>query len=105
MEAFAYHKQLIALRHKHRALRRGRHVLLHVDAFTYTYARELDGEVLVISMNVGDEPAAPDVPIKGLLKDNAKLKAVFGAGETSVKEGSVKLSLPPREGVVLVVVE
>lgn len=105
MDAFAYHKQLIALRHQYRALRRGRHVLLHAGMTTYTYARELNGEVLVISLNVGEEVASLEVPLNGLLKDGVQLHAVFGTGETTVKKGNVKLTVPAREGVVLAVAE
>ncbi len=101
MDALAYHKQLIALRHAHPALRRGKFVHLHDGPLTYTFGRQLEGDNMIVALNVGDQAAEIDVPVKGLFADGTALKAVFGSGNGTVENGQIKLNLPARDGVIL----
>ncbi len=101
MEALAYHKQLIAIRHAHPALRRGRYLHLQESATTYAFGREKDDDKLIVAVNVSDKAQRIEVPVKDLFAEGAALKALYGKGSPTVEGGMVKVSLPARDGVIL----
>ncbi|MCX9078784.1 MAG: alpha-amylase family glycosyl hydrolase, partial [Candidatus Methanoperedens sp.] len=103
MNALAYHKQLIALRKQYRALRRGHLMRLHADQYTYAFARHLEGEAVLVAVNVGDQSETITFDVKGLFPDGTTLKAEYGQSSAKVEGGQVTLSLPARDGVILVV--
>ena len=100
-ETLAYHKQLIAVRHAHPALRRGRYQLLDAGDLTVAYSRALDDDKVMVALNVGDKAAKVDVPVTDLFPDGTHLKAVYGKANVTVEGGSVKLTIPARDGLVL----
>lgn len=102
-EALAYHKQLIALRRQYRALRRGSFIPLHESDYTYAFGRRLDGEALLVAVNVGDSLHTITIPTGGLFPDGAALNTVFGQAGITHADGQVTLALPAREGIVLAV--
>ncbi|MDQ4076286.1 MAG: glycoside hydrolase family 13 protein [Chloroflexota bacterium] len=102
MEMLAYFKELIALRHAHRVLRRGHYYELYAEGDVYAFARRNDDETLVIALNVAEEPREIAVPVGAYFHDGLHLKPLFGQGQASaVDDGEMRLSLPAREGVVL----
>ena len=100
-QALAYHKQLIAMRNAHPALRTGAYRRLHADADTYAFARADGAEALLVAVNVADAPRSVAVPAGGTFADGAELSAIYGAGGTRVETGSMRIDLPARDGVVL----
>jgi glycosidase len=100
-EALAYHKQLIAIRHAHPALRRGRYEPLHHSPTTYTFGRVLEDDCLLVAVNVGEKAAKIEVPVQDVFAEGTALKAVYGKGSATVEGGLVKLNLPARDGVIL----
>jgi cyclomaltodextrinase len=101
MQALAYHKQLIAMRHAHPALRTGAYHRLYADDDTYAFARVNDDEALLIAVNVADRPRNILVPANGLFAEGGVLESLYGGGEARVEAGEVRLSLAARDGVVL----
>lgn len=97
----AYHKKLIALRHAHPVLRRGRFVRLHDTLSTYTFGRVLDDERMVVSVNAGDKAQKIEVDVSSLYADGTTLSALYGTGKVQVEGGKIRLELPARDGVIL----
>ncbi len=107
------HRQLIALRRAHAALRRGTFHALLADDMAYAFARRLDDEVLVVVVNAGDHPQAVTLAAGDLLPEGAWLRtlwqplggppgalaAVTAGGQ--VVDGRVSLEVRERSGVVL----
>jgi len=95
---FEYAKDLIALRTKNPALRRGDFTRLWSTDGTYVFARALDGERFIVALNVSESSQQAEVRYDA--KKNPKV--VFGqASNMSVHEGRVKFTIPARSGVVL----
>jgi cyclomaltodextrinase len=101
MDALNYHKQLIALRKAHRALRNGRYVALYGDQYTVAFGRQNDIETILVVVNVGDSPQTITIPLKGLVKDGTPLSALYGSLRGKVEGGTLKLTLPARDGTIL----
>ncbi|MBZ0284812.1 MAG: glycoside hydrolase family 13 protein [Anaerolineae bacterium] len=101
MDALAYHKQLIALRKAHPALRRGRYLHLQESQFTYAFGREKDDDKLIVAVNVGNKAQKVEIPVKGLFPDGTALKMLYGKGSAIVEGGVVKVNLPARDGLIL----
>jgi cyclomaltodextrinase / maltogenic alpha-amylase / neopullulanase len=102
LEALAYHKQFVALRHAHPALRRGRYLHLQEADTTYTFGRTLGEDTVIVALNVGSKAAKITVPVQNLFADGAALKAVYGKGSPTVEGGQITLNLPARDALVLV---
>ena len=95
---FEYAKDLIALRTKSPALRRGDFTRLWSTDGTYVFARALDGQSFIVALNVSESPQQAEVRYDA--KKNPKV--VFGqASNMSVHDGRVKFTIPARSGVVL----
>ena len=95
---FECHRQLIALRHAHPALRTGDYNVLHAEGTVYVFARSLGDDRLVIAVNTGTTPAKltlnqPD------LKPQSKL--LYGAADFQRVDQHLELHLPERSGCVL----
>ena len=100
-DMLALHKELIAMRHAHPALRTGAYRRLYADEDVYVFAREGDGEKLLVAVNVAEQPRTVAVPASGLLAEGAELKPVFGQTSARVEAGQVRLDLAPRDGIVM----
>ncbi len=87
MDLLAAHRDLIALRHGHPALRSPGYRHLSTAGHLYVFERYDDSERLVIAVNAGDEPATASVDVDSLLWGNG----TTGGGEVSV---------PGRSGAV-----
>lgn len=100
-----YHAQLIALRHRHPALRTGSYQRLHADDSVYAFARKNEGELLVIIVNVAEESRSVQVPFEQLGEnDRLDLAKVYGKGSGSVSGDSISVAIDPRAGLVLLAV-
>ncbi|MDQ3005483.1 MAG: glycoside hydrolase family 13 protein [Chloroflexota bacterium] len=93
-----YAKDVIALRTKNPALRRGDFTRLWSADGVYVFSRALDGQTLIVALNASESPQQAEVRYEA--KKNPKV--VFGqASNMSVHDGRVKFSIPARSGVVL----
>lgn len=93
-----YAKDVIALRTKNPALRRGDFTRLWSADGTYAFSRALDGQTLFIALNVSESPQQAEIRYEA--KKNPK--AIFGqASNVSVQDGRIKFAIPARSGVVL----
>ncbi len=101
MDALAYHKQLIAMRHAHPALRTGAYHRLHADDDSYAFARTNSSEALLIAINVAETPRNILVPTNRLFDEGSELVEVYGGSGARVEDGQVWLNLAERAGLVL----
>jgi glycosidase len=101
-ELLAYHKRLIALRHAHPALRTGEIRRLYADEDVYAFARVGSGETLLVAVNAGESPSTVTIPVGGLLDEGPTLAAGYGTGGATVTSDAVQLTIPARDGVVLI---
>jgi cyclomaltodextrinase len=101
MQALDYHKQLIAMRHAHPALRTGAYHRLHADDDSYVFARTNDDEALLVAINVAAAPRNILVPTNGLFAEGGELEPVYSGGGARVEDGQVWLNLAGRDGLVL----
>jgi cyclomaltodextrinase len=108
-DVLAYHKELIALRKAHPALRRGTYHRLDVedpagggaDADVYAFGRKLDADVLLVAVNRAEAARSVEIPTGDLFGEGAALRAIYGKGEGRVKNGKLALTIAPRSGVVM----
>ena len=100
-QVLAYHKELIALRKEQPALRTGAYQRLYSDDAVYAFARTLDDTTIVVAVNAAEEERSVSVPVHDLIKEDTKLRALFGKGDSSVSGGTIAITLPAREAVVL----
>ncbi|MGD8966911.1 MAG: glycoside hydrolase family 13 protein [Anaerolineae bacterium] len=106
----ALFRRAIALRHNHRALRRGHYVRLHADDQhnVYAFARRGEQETLVVVLNNGENSYTLDLPTKDLFadqrmsSDRIALRDVWGDVEGYTVNGRITGGvLAPRSGAVL----
>ncbi len=88
MELLTAHRDLIALRHTHSALRGPGYEHVTADGHLYVFARFDNNERLVVAVNAGDEPASAQV--------DGDLALLWGNGEFTT--GAI--TLPGRAGAV-----
>jgi cyclomaltodextrinase len=100
-EALADHKQLIAMRHGHPALRTGAYHRLHADDDTYAFARTNSSEALLVAVNVAEAPRSILVPTNGLFEEGIELDSIYGGSGARVEDGQVWLDMAGRDGLVL----
>ena len=94
----AYVKEVIALRKQSPALRRGDFKRLWSVNGTYVFSRSLDGNTLVIALNVSDTPQEATVTYGA----NGSPTVRFGeASDFSVSDGRLTFKIPARCGAVL----
>lgn len=100
-QVLAYHRQLIALRHKYPALRTGKYRVLFAEGLVYVFARQLGDEELIVAVNVGESAAKVSFQPEGLLSQPGQV--LYGKAEVSWTEGSgfLSLQLEARSGCIL----
>jgi len=102
-DLLATFRRATQLRHAHPALRRGRYVRLHADDAhgVYAFARQGEGETLVVVLNNGPASYDLDVPVQGLVPDGTVLRDLWQGGQAQVAAGRIAgATLPPRSGAV-----
>ena len=101
-EVLAYHKELIALRKAHPALRRGAYHRLYAGHDVYAFARKLGDEVLIVAVNVAEEARSATIPLGNLLPVGASVERLYGGeGRYHVARQALQFALKPRSGVIL----
>ncbi len=97
-DLLGYAKDVITLRTKNPALRRGDHKrLIAVDGL-YCYSRTLDDKTFIVALNASESPHQVEVQYDA----KRSPKAIFGqTSDISTQDGKLKFSIPPRSGVVL----
>jgi cyclomaltodextrinase / maltogenic alpha-amylase / neopullulanase len=97
MDLRTYVMELITLRRKNQALRRGDYKRLWSTNGTYAFSRSLNGNTFVVAVNVSETPQQLHVAYEA----GGSPQPVFGeASEISV-DGRLKFTIPPRSGVIL----
>lgn len=107
-DLLAVFRRAITLRHEHAALRRGRYLCLHADDQhgVYAFARQEEGETLVVVLNNGSTSYDLDVPVRGLFNDGMILHDVWKSGRAQATAGRITgATLPPCSGAVLALEE
>lgn len=89
-ECLRFHRELVALRHRHSALRNGTLRFLQTKEKALVFERANDTETLLVIVNAGDSNASVVLP---------EGRQIYGAGGTS----SGALSLGPHTSVILLV--
>jgi len=107
-DLLAFFRRAITLRREHPALRRGRYLRLHADGQrgVYAFARQGEGETLVVVLNNGPASYDLDVPLRGLFAEGTLLHNLWEGSRAQVAAGRITgATLPPRSGAVLAVRE
>ncbi|WP_107666654.1 glycoside hydrolase family 13 protein [Cyanothece sp. BG0011] len=103
-EALAYYKQLIQIRKKSRALRTGDYHTLYAQGKVYIFARILGEEAVIIAVNNGETKA--EITLSEWEKVPSILPAkpshlIYGDGVSNWDKDELKLTIPPRTGLIL----
>lgn len=95
-------KKDIALRKKHRALRRpGAYVRLAAEGLVYAFARQLHGETIIVALNADTAPVTLDLNLSGLLPDGTLVDREWDIASRRVEAGKLtNVEIPARDGVV-----
>ncbi len=92
------HKDLIALRAAHPALRTGKYQTLAAEGLCYVFARLLDKEMVVVAVNAGD--AAVQVRLADMAVESGEV--LYGAGKVKwLGDRTAMLDIPARAGMIL----
>lgn len=102
VEIFAYHHQLIDLRHAHPALCTGDYRVLFAEGTGYAFARTLGDNELIIAVNVGTVPQKLTLnPAQQGLHTQPQ-RHLFGKSSYEWQpDGQLLLNLPARSGCIL----
>lgn len=96
-DLLGYAKELIALRKKDPALRRGDYKRLWSADGVYAFSRTLDDKTFVTALNVSESPQRIHVTHEA----GKNPKPVFGDASDIFVDGRLKFTIPARSGVVL----
>ncbi|MEL6856313.1 MAG: DUF3459 domain-containing protein, partial [Cyanobacteria bacterium J06607_13] len=92
------HKDLIALRHGHPALRTGTYQTLAAEGDCYVFARILEKEMVIVAVNVGG--AAVQVRLADMAVESGEV--LYGEGKVEwLGDRTAMLEIPARAGMVL----
>lgn len=104
-EIWEYHRQLIALRHAHPALRTGHYRVLYAAGTIYAFARILEAETIVIAVNIGNATGKASIAQQTAALERLPETIIFGVGQLALDTGETTkaftLELPPRSGCIL----
>ncbi len=92
----AHHRSLIALRHRHPALRSGSYHRVHADRDTYVFLRRGEDEAILVGVNVAEGSRRVAFPLD--LPPGTWPAHLFGQGELKREGDLIELVLPPRSG-------
>ncbi|GAB4458999.1 MAG: glycoside hydrolase family 13 protein [Elainellaceae cyanobacterium] len=99
-DTLAYHRELIALRHNHPALRTGDYRTLAAAGHLYVFSRTLGQDSLLIAVNASPDPAEVTLAAD-TLPTNPVDRHLWGIGDFHLTEGQLTLRLPGRSGLVM----
>jgi cyclomaltodextrinase len=96
-------KDYIALRRKYHALRRGKYVNLYADGRVQLFARQGDGETVIVALNAGKTSADLEVDVTPILANGVTVREEWGQGQKLVSGNKLSgIQVPARAGVVWV---
>lgn len=98
--ALDYHRRLIALRHQHPALRLGGYRVLYAEGLVYGFARQHQGDTLIVVVNADTEPQRAAIPLHETMEP-LSLNVLYGAAQLERRGDTLYVSLPARQGVVV----
>lgn len=96
-----YHRQLIALRHAHPALRIGDYQILYAQGMVYAFARSLAEERLIIAVNAASETAQVTIDLTEMVQGDRSPQILYGTSDLRWEQHQLHLGLPARSGVIL----
>ena len=68
----------------------------------YAFARQLDGETVVVALNISRDTRNVSLPVNNVREENAVLQNAWGQDRRTVTQGMLHdLKLAPRSGLVL----
>lgn len=110
-DVLAYHRKLIAIRREHRALRTGDYRVLYACRDLYVFTRSLPGEMLLVSLNVGNENESVELELPArsttdpASETSVTPKVLYGPGtavwSNSDSPATLKLRMPARSGLIV----
>jgi len=92
-----YAKEVIALRKKNPALRRGDFKRLWSANGVYAFLRSFEGKTFIVALNVSESPQQVEVTVEA----KKSPKVVFGEASGISTDGRLSFTVPARSGVVL----
>jgi cyclomaltodextrinase len=106
LDLLACHRQLIALRHAHLALRIGEYRFLGAAGMVYVFARISDGNELIVAVNAGTTQGEIGLESVGTCLNSQPSQIIYSTNETITSEvvwtgDNLFLTIPPRTGIVL----
>jgi glycosidase len=94
-------QKYIALRKKYHALRRpGGYARLYAHGMVYVFARQLEGETVIVALNAGDTPVTVDLNVGALLPDGSVLHPEWRPHALTVTHGHISIRVPARDGTI-----
>jgi cyclomaltodextrinase / maltogenic alpha-amylase / neopullulanase len=94
----ACHRQLIALRHAHPALRTGGYHVLYAEGSVYSFGRSLGEDNVIVALNVGSDPAHVNIEPPECLMP---ARVCYGSGTATWRDRTLVLDIPARSGMVI----
>ncbi len=88
-------RSLVGLRHREPAFRLGHYRHFYADGGFYAFAREHEGDRLMVAVNAGNDPAGHTTQSPG-----RRVDALWGEGEAKLVNGCVRVDLPARSAGV-----
>jgi cyclomaltodextrinase len=103
LDVLAYHKEMIALRHAHPALRTGAYHRLYANDDVYIFARTHDDETLLIAINSAATPRTVTFPITPFARPGGAgpQHVLFGKGTADRQQDQIEVMIEARDGVVV----
>jgi glycosidase len=100
-ETLSYHRQLIALRHAHPALRTGDYHILFAQGDVFCMGRSLAEDGAIVALNVGTEPAQVSFEPPEVIQRLRCDRLVYGSGSVTWTEKTLLVSIPARTGMIV----
>ena len=99
---FEFYKNAIHLRREHRSLNTGEYKMLAADdtARTFAFARQGEGEELVVALNRSEQPQTVSVS-SALASPGVVFASSEGTIEVKTNGGTLQITLPPLTGAVI----
>jgi cyclomaltodextrinase / maltogenic alpha-amylase / neopullulanase len=94
-------QELVGLRKKIPAMRRGEYIRLLAEEKGYAFARKLGAEKVVVAMNLSENAETLRIPVSDLLKDGDELRSLLNHEKFGVHDGFIEAKLDAWSGVWL----
>jgi cyclomaltodextrinase/neopullulanase len=101
LDLLSLHRQLIALRHAHPALRTGDYQVLWAESLSYVFARIGSGETLLVAINADTTPAQLNLEGIGTQLPTQPRHILYGSCDMNWSADHLSLTLPARTGIIL----